>query len=267
MTEDSVTNQSESFPKDNNVRVIVAGLAICELDPKISEVKFLRHLEDHILSLRIVQKLRANGNVIFDKTLSIQKDQNIEISGSTATRINSHIYQTNEPNKSLDHLVGMGSLHGTKTNPKKINTKINLPTPVPSFLKLHNFAFYSHELTKDLFQFYEGNRPKDNPSYFCLKLGSYMNFQGTLRIQFDKNPLPTLPEFPSQDSKGNEFIYEISFDNACETKDCENEEDFKYIYDILEEDGNVNRRFEMRNASTKLASTGTGACLPVCRTC
>jgi hypothetical protein len=242
--------QIEPFPPGKNVRVTITGLALCKFSAAPPIFRVLRHVEHHEFLMRIIQA-DSNGTIQKSITVKIEPDQDVEISGTTMAVAGGH---------DLSRLVKMRSfLHGNRPLEDR-----PLPTPPPSLLKVNNCAFYTHKLTDDRFYFEDENGRQTQPKQYCQVLGGYMSYSGNLIIS-PENSFPfTLPL--------NGFLYEIQFNNSCDTTpSCKDEEDFSCYYQVVQERGNPNKKFKMKKEpKTKgkgKESIGTGACLPPCEDC
>lgn len=233
---------ASTIPADKNVRVLITGLAFCDFTRPLSKIEFLRKIPHHELLMTITQLKRNDGNYKKSLTLKLDDNQDIEILGANK----------NSTSDQLRGVVGMKTMHGNKINRK---TSANLTS-----LVLSECNFFTHKLTDSEFIFDDTNGTTIPAQKYCEIIGGDMNFTDSFTISI-KNSFPFT--FPLTD----DFIYEITFINSCDsTPTCRNEEDFKYMYNFVEESGNPNRRFKMIEVKIE-KSTGTGACLPVCEEC
>ena len=68
-----------------------------------------------------------------------------------------------------------------------------------------------------------------------------MSYSGDLTISIENSSVPFVLPLDN-------YLHEIEFTNSCDnTPKCAEEEDFKCIYDAVEERGNPNRKFKLKN--------------------
>lgn len=247
----------EPFPADKNVRVKITGLALCTFAAAQSTVEFLRHVKHHDLLMKIT-KVRSDMPDPNPKTITvkIEPTQNVEISATGMTPVDSHIHPPANANQDLGFLIGMRSLHDNIP----LEDKRNMPARRPTLLRLNHCAFYTHKLTDGEYQFEDVDEtPHPRPQQrYCQILAGYMSYSGNLEISIETDGIPLT--FPLTG-----FLYEIEFSNSCDsTPECRDEEDFRFIYDVVKQTENPGRVFKLIEVPR---ATGTGACLPVCKTC
>lgn len=239
------------FPADKNVRVKITGLGLCTFTAAESTVRFLRHVKHHELLMKITQ-MKRDSSEKKTFTVKIEPTQNVLITGETVTPINNHVF-----NPSFEQIIKMRKLHG---RPLRDRDAENLPTPFPTTLKLQHCAFYSDKLTDSLYKLkdVDDTTVRDSNKKYCEVLAGYMAYGNKLIISLN-NGIPL--EFPL-----GQFVYEIAFNNSCDTSPgCREEEDFIFIYDIVRETGNPGR--VLRLVEDRPRAINTGACLPVCEDC
>lgn len=241
-----------AFPPGKNVRVKITGLALCEFNTSLSTIRFLRHVKHHELTMKITQMRSDMTGTPKTFTVKIEPTQNVEISASTISTVASHVFD-----QSLDDLIKMKSfLHDNRP----LVDRNPLPEPHPTWLKLNHCAFYTHQLTEGTYKFRDVDdtqKPLVEKQY-CQVLGGYLAYSGTLTISILSNGIPLT--FPLTD-----FLYEIEFRNSCDTSPgCRDEEDFRFMYDIVKESQNPGRVFKLVKGPR---AVDTGACLPACPDC
>jgi hypothetical protein len=249
----SISTDLKLFPADKNVRVYITGLVLCDFI-KPSVFRFLRKVPHHQFLMTIVQRKRSDGN--YKKILTIKfennegkiKDyQNIEILGA----------DNNSDSNQLDNFLNIQAIHGTEVF--RIEDD-DLENDAITKLTLQNCNFFTYKLTENKFLFDDANGTSLNEKEYCEILGGDMSFSNNVQISIN-NSLPLILPID------RDFIYEITFNNSCDSSsNCGEEEDFKYFYEIVRETANPHRRFKMIKGSG-FKSIGTGACLPACKAC
>ncbi|MBS1794639.1 MAG: hypothetical protein JSS81_12335 [Acidobacteria bacterium] len=259
----SIPENECRFPNGKNVRVSVTGLAYGKLTKERSEIRFLRHVDKHELSVRIIQRNAGDNSKIDQAVYTIGKSQNVEIKAAQVNQPASYKYADIGAGEfQLKEIINMHNLHGRVLSPK-------LPPkpPAPSALYLHDFTFYTAGMTNEKFDLKEGNTEIFPSKYFGEILAGYLECTGgALDIEVPGHfgfPL----HLPFQKDRET-YVYDIFFNNACVApeNECESmigagETDLKFLYEILVDQQSPTRMFKLMR--TGHSTTGVGACLPV----
>ena len=226
------------FPQGKNVRITIAGLAVCEFkeDTRIpSVIHFLRHVPHHKLKINV--RRRQVGSASTQDFFSDEipnSAKGIEIIPSSSTRPATHIHNPQNDEFELDETINLSNTHKTRfrRNPNRAIT-----------MNLSNRAFYTKRKTRDKYIAFiiDDIQPSYTPTEIGEIIGAYMNVSGIIRInKVEANGNVTLlKECPIIDG-GNPYEYEIEFTNHCEsidTEDCElaiggRGSDVRFLYDI-----------------------------------
>ncbi len=130
------------FPMDKNVRVLITGLAFCKFTSPLSTIEFLRHVPHHELTMNIIQMKKSDSNYTKAIMLKIEKMQNVEILGAAP----------NQTSNNVRDVVGMTTIHGHPIRRRATN---DLPTDLPTFLRLENCIFFTFRQTEKRYFFLE----------------------------------------------------------------------------------------------------------------
>jgi hypothetical protein len=266
----------QPFPKDMNVRIAIAGLAVCDLAKKDSIVRFLTHVLNHELKMRIVQK-DESFNILGEVSFTLDKKQNISITGGVDLRTYIHkpsSYKEYPLNMTMD----LTFLHGNELS--RITPLIPPSITMPCDLVIDYAAFYTAKLTDKKFNLMKKEEEIKIERKFGEILGGYMQTNQYITVEI-KNYLPFSLRLPVANEKGIKYYYEIDFNNSCVDEDGCKEDlkklnaesgskktDFSYIYDILKDDLKPEEQFDLRRLDTnkkRKKDIGTGACLPTVR--
>jgi hypothetical protein len=279
------------FQDGNNIRIAIAGLALCKFAPKTSRIRFLRHVPKHQLKLKIIQIRASDMALIGTKEYTIgDAVQRITIEGAEApTPPENFIYKpTNYQERELKEMMDLSFLHGHKLRDKTTD----LPDKLPTELIINNCIFYTAKLTDKEFDLEKDNLPIKLGRRFGEILGGYMKVAANNKL---KITIPDFfdppPELPVKNAAGTEeYLYEIQFNNSCFEENgqaCKRTSntgptDFLKIYDILEDNVRPFETFDIRPKDVERTdvqpkqeyspfeqldldrrAVDTGACLPV----
>lgn len=279
MSISEIPKNTEKFSKGKNIRIAIGGLSICDFAIQTSEIRFLRHVEKHKLKMKIIKKQADDFSFVDSIEYEIgEKLKNIKITGATApqTPTFEHIPTTYQEYP-LSKLISFSLLHGHELDfrsplpykPGSTTERIESPT----LLKIENCSFYTAKLTDHKYNFKKENIEIRFDDYFGEILGGYMTVVQELRIQIP-GALQGEINLPIEEN-GIRYVYEIELNNSCFEESgtpCNEVQsdrtDFLDFYDVLEDKINPMETFDLVQLKngTK-AATGTGACLPACRTC
>lgn len=249
------------------VRLIVMGLVYCSLDIETSQLFFLRHVGHHALSIRVKGTTRMSGKIVCDMVLYVGKDDavSLEVSGSK----DQGKIEGSGPHQ-LDKMINLTHLHNGPIVPKGLGT-----IQAPSIVSVKHCAFFTADIYKagkfDLTEKPNTGRP------ISRDIGSVLG--GTIRCPTpDSTVTITSPCIPLPNGRlvllgkaptGEEIIYDVQLHNECTDKAaCEKDAtqgnplgtDFRFYYDILEQQNDVGRHFEL---TTPPGAVGISACNPV----
>lgn len=264
----SIANIPENnldFQNGNNIRLAIAGLAICKFADEGSEIKFLRHVDKHQLKLKIIQKSIKGENVgeveyTIGKTLKT-------ISFAGAETVNGYQYKPGYYSEyELKMMLDLQFLHGHRLDQKPGPHYDNL-----TVMSIDNCLFYTAKLTDADFDLVrKPSSPLGVKRRFCEILGGYMKVAENSELTITIPGLAASPiKLPAQ-IDGEKYFYEIQFNNSCfeeNGKPCEStvtteDTDFLKIYDILEDTKRPFEQFDLKNLDAH-KGINTGACLPV----
>ncbi len=281
-----ISENNATFSRENNIRIAIAGLAICKFGRNNSTIRFLRHVEDHRLKLTIIQRQASDMAITDTESYMVSENtQTIKIEGAeTPTSTDGFsfkpaTYQENE----LKMMLDLNFLHGHRLEDKTTG----LPDKLPTNLQIFNCLFYTAELTDNEFDLTKEQSTIKLGRKFGKVLGGYMKVlpANKLKITISGGLGSTVIERPL--SKGDvNYLYEVQFNNSCfdengtpcplETSVKEST-DFLEIYEILEDKVKPEEIFDLKpikpQPNTEEPTPGklekerkginTGACLPV----
>ena len=255
------------FVGGNNIRIAIAGLAICKFADAGSTIRFLRHVENHQLKLTIQRKLKSGEDAGDPQEYTIDKSlKTISIAGAEPSE--GYLYQ---PITYLEYelklMMDLQFLHG-----HKLTERVGPHVDELTIMTINNCLFYTTTLTDVEFDLVKNGSLIKVARRFGEILGGYM------RVAPDKELVITIPgliiRLPVKVDT-IEYNYEIQFNNSCFKADgtpCDppsvppESTDFLKIYDILEDRDRPYDQFDLRQVSPEhLSKTAinTGACLPV----
>lgn len=268
MSLDQTQNVPGVFPSDANVRVIISGLAFCELSPQISKILFLRHPKYHDLRMDVYKRKNpadppqpvASYEFPFESAITIFSD-------AADSDTDSGFFAEGE--LPLNRLLNLQTLHR-----KRLRPKMPLPVRPPTLLSIYKCRFYTEKMTEDAFTLVDAASGdvvfENKPVGYSMGGKIKCRKNGTTLIAISgREPIP-LPE----SADGESWLYDICFSNHCaeDLNKCReiisaDDTDFKFYYDVLEEPGNAGRRFKLiQNSSGKNKAPGeiltekVGAC-------
>lgn len=278
----SVTDNLEPFPQGKNVRITIAGLAVCEFkeDTSVpSVIHFLRHVPYHKLKVNIRRRRVGSSSVqnFFSDEIP-NSAKGIEIIPSSSTRPATYIHTPENGEFHLNETINLSNVHKTRfrRNPSRAVT-----------MNLSNCAFYTKSRTEDKYIAFimDDIQPTYTPAQLGEVIGAYMNVSGTIRVnKVEANGNVTLlKECPIIDGS-NQYEYEIEFTNHCESVDAEDCElaiggrgsDIRFLYDILSPPkSDVSKimllKIELNKEGFILMTPNVAACLPApiepCESC
>lgn len=278
MSISEIPKNNERFSANKNIRLAIAGLAVCDLAVIASKIRFLRHVPKHKLKMKIIKKKAADFSFVdsFEREIG-EPLKNIKITGGTAPTIPTfeHIPTTYQEYR-LDRLLNLTLLHGHRLDlksllPYKPGSTTNV-IEFPTVLEIDYCAFYTAKLTDHKYNFKKQSTPIRFEDYLCEVLGGYMTVTDKLTIEIPGAIQPRI-ELPIIENQ-IEYVYEVQFNNSCFEEDgtpCkqtrEDETDFLEYYKVLEDNIIPEEEYDLAVIKTDKAATGTGACLPACRTC
>lgn len=259
------------FKSENNIRLAIAGLAICKFAPSRSEIRFLRHVDKHKLKLTIIPKLASgeivDKNQVREYTLGNQF-KSIYITGAEATtgfEYKSGSYSSEYP---LKMMMDLCFLHGHRLGPKA-----GTPSDEITVMSMDNCLFYTTKLTDDDYDLVKNGSPLGIKRKFGEILGGYMKVADNNELTIT---IPGLIESPIKLPvmvNNVKYHYDIQFNNSCYEADgtpCKfnpsEPTDFLKIYDILEDTERPFDKFDLRKiekSQSDILTINTGACLPV----
>lgn len=256
------------FQGENNIRLAIAGLAICKFAQARSEVSFLRHVDKHKLKLKIIPKL-ASGEIVDESQVeyTIGDLRSIYITGAEATggfQYEPGSYSSEYP---LKMMLDLHFLHG-----HPLARKAGTPSDNLTKMSIDNCLFYTSKLTDDDYDLVMNGSPMNIKRRFGEILGGYMKVPDKLTIT-----IPGLIGSPIElpvTIDGVKYHYEVQFNNSCYELDgtpCKppgpNEPtDFLKIYGILEDRERPFDKFDLKKivkSQPGVLTINTGACLPV----
>lgn len=281
----AVPENNLAFPGGNNVRIAIAGLSICRFGegspPQTSSIRFLRHVPNHLLKMKITQKLAATQQITGEASFTLRKElKTITISG--AQPVTGFEYKpTSYSEYELRMMIDLQFLHKHPLTPKIVSPPVEAPTQ----LTISNCLFYTAALTDHKFDLKRNNVQEAVNRQFGEVLGGYMRVVGgdalTINIPglfpLERISLPTRID-------GSDYVYEIQFNNSCfdeKGQPCPSVStstatDFLKIYDLLMDSQNPLEIFDLEplepvNEQDQVKTLGrlgkkgvdTGACLPV----
>lgn len=270
----NIPENKMAFSGGNNIRIAIAGLAICKFAVPNSTIRFLRHVDKHKLKMNILQMRASDMEVLGSTDYTIgDASKTIAITGGDSTSSFEHRPSTYQE-KELKELLDMQFLHGhplTQRNTTPAYGRLTVMT-------INHCRFYTAELTEDEFDLVKNDVLVPIKKKFCKILGGYMkvnpagaNPKLTITIpHFFPSPI----ELPVKVGD-EEYLYEIQFNNSCfeeNNQPCAKDSnvpqdartDFPKVYDVLEDKVRPIDKFDLiRLDSSGTKSPNTGACLPV----
>lgn len=277
MSISEIPRNDERFLANKNIRLAIAGLAVCDLANTASKIRFLRHVPKHRLKMKIIKKKAADFSFVdsFEREIG-ETLKDIKITGGTASSPPTfeHI-PTSYQEYRLDRLLNFTLLHGHRLDLKKHETKNEADKiESPTVLEIDYATFYTAKLTKNKYNFKKTNQP--DPILFDDRLGEilggYMTVAEKLVIEIPGAIQPKI-ELPIIENEV-EYVYEVHFNNSCFKPDgepCEEPRreptDFVEYYKILGDNIPPEEKYDLDEIELGHKATGTGACLPACRTC
>jgi hypothetical protein len=221
------------FPAGNNIRITIAGLAVCKFEPDTTRntlIHFLNHVPLHELRVTIRRKAinSTNVEIVLPETEIHRNSDIISVAG---------IIMGNQPNYKhppqarefpLDELLNISDTHRTRFTRNSARA---------IEMRLSHCAFYIKELTDDLYYVFADGLPTSiSPKKLGKVLAAYMNVTERIFIDVDgERFFERLIE-----DEGVRYEYEIEFTNHCEAARpaCEAVTgnlgtDVRFLYDII----------------------------------
>jgi hypothetical protein len=281
MSISEIPKNDERFSANKNIRIAIAGLAICDLANTASKIRFLRHVPKHKLKMKIIKKKALDFSFVDSFEVEIGGTlKNIKITGGTSPSVPTfeHIPTSYQEYK-LSKLLNFTLLHGHRLELRSILPfQLGSTTKViesPTVLEIDYCMFYTAKLTEHKYNFKKKNQTTEIrfDDFLGEVLGGYMTVANELLIDIPGAIQPKI-KLPVIEN-GVEYVYEIQFNNSCFEEDgtvCKetrtDRTDFLEFYQVLEDRILPIEEFDLKALdSVAKAATGTGACLPGCRTC
>ena len=246
------------FPADANVRIIISGLAFCELTTQISKIHFLRHPKYHDLKMKIYKRKNRSDRAQLIDSYEFPLESGVTITSDTqapssiSARVAAGEHRLNE-------LINLHTLHR-----KFLRPKMPLPVKSPTLLSIYRCCFYTQEVTRGV-EFTLVDMSTGRPVLENKEIGYSMGGKikcrdgGATLVAIDGNE----PKVLSQRENGENWLYDIKFSNHCEEeiKKCEDllepeNTDFRFYYDVLTEPGNPFRKFNLVKVTHPTAEVG-----------
>lgn len=256
------------FPANNNVRITITGLAVCEFNSNTSIpslIHFLSHVKHHELRVTIRRKPANSSN--FETVLPMytidKNSSNISVFGSSMEIQPNYQHTPQTGEFPLNKLLHLSELHNTRF---KRNTKKSI------LMSLSHCSFYTKDITKELYYVINLLPTTESPQPLGKVLGAYMNASGTINIEIDGRSIFQRLIV----DQGIKYEYEIEFTNHCEEDKpaCEAvvgsiETDLKFLYDIIKPPKNILQRIKLFKVEIPVGSPdlvtmspNVAACLP-----
>ncbi len=257
--------RSKRVPANTSVQLSIEGLAFCKLKPKISKINFLSHVPFHKLDMEIIQKRRGTEKEIFKFSTRIEPGHTISIKTENAL-VPAKV--STDGDYPLSKLINISELHKVK-----INDKNYLPEKLlPIVLTVADCAFYTEQMTPDDFDIIETDETTGAVIIDRKKIGYAMGGNikcrdtgGSFTLEV-KGAQATKITRPLRDADGD-FVFHITFNNHCsDIAKCremlQNDSDFRFYYDLLEDSKNPNRKFKILKSApdAKLRSVDIAIC-------
>lgn len=263
-----------AFPNGNNLRITVAGLAVCrftENTTQPSHIHFLNHVDEH--ELRVTVRRKAISSTQYETVLAEtpvpvnpRRPNDISVAGTFVHPQASYIHTPQTGEFPLLTLLHLSNLHRTRfnRNPKETTD-----------LNLSNCSFYMKELTDDPYVILVEGTRLEPPEQIGKILAGYMRLRGndgdTVFIDVNRQRFFESPIVES----GNTYEYEIEFTNHCEAIDPEVckavignlGSDVRFLYDILTPSKSAFRKIMLFKISfdaddRMIFTPDVAACLP-----
>jgi hypothetical protein len=252
------------FPAGNNVRITIAGLAVCKFEPDTTRdtlIHFLNHVPLHELRVMVRRKLidSTNWETIFPKTEIPRNSASILVTGTTFGDQPNYEHRPQGGEFPLNHLLNISDSH------KKRFTR-NSKEAIE--MRLNHCAFYIKELTEHPYYVFADVIPtSESPKKLGKVLAAYTKISGTLSIIVDEGPF-------FQHLINDTYEYEIEFTNHCEENPtaCERVignlgSDVRFLYDILKPPKNILQKIMLFKVTLGtdnriILTPDVAACLP-----
>jgi hypothetical protein len=251
------------FPRDARVRIGVMGLAYCALTGPDSQVKFLTHVPDHKLDMVLFQGKRGEPmSMIFAARIERGKI-GVSLGADAITPGGVHT----PGDYLLAETLNLQKIHGNQPIFVKAG---HGGKSEPVVLTLNKCAFYTEEVTKNVFDLIEVNTQTMSETIVATRkfgdiIGGKMKClptaRGNLSINIEYPAAADLKmdsKYPLLDTDGTPFIYDIYFLNHCVTNDAGTEEDFSRYYEVLE-DRSAPKVFKIRKVPSLIVEGAAGA--------
>jgi hypothetical protein len=259
---------TSDFPPDVNVRIHIAGLAVCDRKGENWDINFLRNVPDHNLSIKI-EKKRRNNPKAFETMGPYPINDNyrtmsIECDDSNPT--------TSAGPLPLSWILKFSELHLHPIKYKKdplTDTKL-------TYLTIYDCQLYTEHITEIPFELFriepDGKEKPLNPRQIGDEIVAYMCCGDNSLTTITVERHPEFPiDLPQKDDEG-EIVYDIYLNNACidevkckHNSAASNETDFRFYYEVIKDKDNPGRRIKIKKSpppQIKPEGTGVEACNP-----
>ncbi len=239
------------FPEGVKVRVVITGLAVCQLNPTASRIHFVRHVSNHKLKMSVTGRERISGATTYPtKDFDVEKNSRIFID------VENPDYppgvRTNGPYP-LEKMLNLQALHRSPMD-------INMPSRI-SVADITGCAFYTIEyFPSGKFNLIEKGMVGDGATrdigyvmggnIKCLTTASKLKLSGAAD--------PDLPAVLPGEIGGKEIVYDIILNNHCtKISECEKQvapmggTDFGFYYQVLDERLRPAREFLLKQKPSK----------------
>jgi hypothetical protein len=275
LTVETIPPETLEFLKPaHNVRISISGLAFCKLKVNESEIKFLRHIQFHELVMEVIQREAKSNSKVVSSTFTIGANHDIVVKPRYSDRPdNIALYVGDEYN--LSHIVNFANrdLHNAALRPKEryFSADDRITT-----LKITNCAFFTGKRTEEEYDLIEETAPEpanfdavEEPTGVEVRAGRVgLEMKGVITCPPEnKTSIEVTGPRPFnldllQRIGDVDFMYEINFNNHCTQPPdlCRNvagsDSDFRFYYDVLEQEDNPRRRFRLRLRDKKGETIG-----------
>jgi hypothetical protein len=251
------------FPADANVRIMISGLAFCELTTQLSKIHFLRHPQYHDLKMKIYKRKNPSDTPIPIDSYDFPFESGVTITSDTEAP-SSILASVGEGEFHLNELINLQTRHK-----KPLRPKFPLPVRPPTLLSIYRCSFYTERKTNpDYGKFTLVDLDNGKPVFEERDIGYSMG--GKINCRDDGATLIAIsgiePKVLLRQENGEQWLYDITFSNHCTETDYNciraikpDNTDFRYYYDVLEEPGNPRRKFKLIKVAPGITEK-VGAC-------
>jgi hypothetical protein len=277
--QDEITRfNTEEIPDTLKVRLSVSGLAFCDISPEVSRISFLSHVPFHELAVKVTKIIRATGVAYPTVAYKVEPGLDIDLTVEGSTPPDSIKLDGDYP---LEEIVNLKSVHG--------GAELDLVVPDgvsdPNVVSVHDCAFFTQKMHPLQFAFGlpAATATADptlvtDPALIGYVIGGqiFSDDPDSGVVLRGLGPQGSELVLPGKNAADQALIYEIVFDNHCtdirEFRDeVKRRTDFFYYYDVLQERGNPERKFDLVTQKPQVnpgigltgGTTDVAACNPV----